>query len=103
MPPKKPLTDEDRRTIVRQEGKRGFVILSKFEANDSDEIMSILKYVHFQHFQTLEDPVNNMVLLYGYCPLFKPLAIREKTPKYIMNYDLSESEPIVEMIEMKGD
>lgn len=103
MPAKLDPTKYQRRERVRQEGRRGTLEIPFTQQIDLGDqgLDEILNYINFQLFKSWRDEANRTINLYGYCPLFEPLLMEEKSPVYTMRVSLDEAEPIVEMFKRR--
>jgi hypothetical protein len=100
MPAKKPMSEEEKKLIVRQEGRRGFLKVKQQMIDEvgKEKLEDIFIKVEFQIFGKSEK--SDHTEYYGYCPLFAPLSFHEKTLNYVMRLDLREEYPIVEFFIM---
>lgn len=97
MPAKKPMSDEDKDLVVRQEGRRGFLKLRKDKIAEFGErrLEDVFDKIRFQIFARHSDAEHT--IFYGYCSLFAPLSLHEKSPYYKMRVDFKEPDPVIEM------
>jgi hypothetical protein len=97
MPAKKVPTDDDKKTKIRQEGRRGYLIVSHefTDTHGEQKQRELFKHIGFQVFARMKGAASDQ--FYGYCPLFASLTVEEKSLYYKMRVDLSEPDPIVEM------
>ncbi len=97
MPPKNPMTQEEKRWLVRQEGRIGYLLIDRSLIADmgAKKVNSLLDTMEFQPYKEFDQEFSMGWKLFGYCPLFEPKA--EGIPTYILKVDLSENEPIIEV------
>jgi hypothetical protein len=103
MPPKKPMTNDDRAERVRQEGKRGIIAVSReqLDSMGRKELLEIWKMINFQIYKEWEEFSTQELMYYGYCSLFAPLKMSEESPTYTMRVTLEEPEPLIELFERR--
>lgn len=88
---------------VRQEGRRGMLHIDEAFMKEIGQkrVYDLLNMVGFQMFRAWFEEEEKCSVLYGYCPLFAPLTMDEKTPVYTMKVDFNDPEPVIEMRERR--
>lgn len=104
MPPKKPMSKEDREWVVRQEGRIGNLVINTNELVEWPlSLDDIIDYMEMQVYQKVENYEKHRIILYGYCELFAPKHSLSGIPYYTIKVDFSENEPIIEVFERRAD